>query len=139
MPRAQQPKLAKYSKGKRAAGGKGKAKDERALPAALDRLKARLKDARVEGPSSNRVGEDDTKPEETGEDGEEAALEVDNDAGWMSHRLEFPKNDETETHRAEHDYEVIDPRAKAREIREEGQERKRSRRSEVGRAFRKGR
>ncbi|KAF8331687.1 cyclophilin-like protein [Cantharellus anzutake] len=135
-----QQELAKYSRGKRAAGGKGKAKDESALLAALDRFKARLKDARVEGPSSsNRVGEDDTKPEETGEDGEEVALEVDNDAGWMSHRLEFPKDDGAETRRAEHDYEVIDPRAKAREIREEEQERKRSRRSEVGRAFRKGR
>ncbi|KAF8331715.1 uncharacterized protein EI90DRAFT_3016270 [Cantharellus anzutake] len=103
--------------GKRAAcGRKRKAKDESALLAALDRFKARLKDARVEGPSSNRMSEDDTKPEETGEDGEEAALEVDNDTGWMSHRL--PRNDEM--HRAEHDYEVLDPRAKARGIREGG-------------------
>ncbi|KAF8312771.1 uncharacterized protein EI90DRAFT_3022885 [Cantharellus anzutake] len=87
--------------------------------------KGRLKDACVEGPSSNRVG---AKPKETGEDGEQAALEVDNDTSWMSHRLEFPKDDEAGAHRAEHDYEVIDPRAKAREIREEEQERKRSRR-----------
>ncbi|KAF8331731.1 uncharacterized protein EI90DRAFT_3289373 [Cantharellus anzutake] len=90
---------------KRAAGAKGKAK---ALLATLDWFKARPRDARVEGPSSNCMGEG----------GEEAALEVDNDTGWISHRLEFPKNDRAETHRAEHDYEVIDPRAKARGLRE---------------------
>ncbi|KAF8331762.1 uncharacterized protein EI90DRAFT_3123404 [Cantharellus anzutake] len=100
---------------KRAAGAKGKAK---ALLATLDWFKARPRDARVEGPSSNCMGEDDTKPGEMGEGGEEAALEVDNDTGWISHRLEFPKNDRAETHRAEHDYKVIDPRAKARGLRE---------------------
>ncbi|KAF8331700.1 uncharacterized protein EI90DRAFT_962764 [Cantharellus anzutake] len=84
-------------------------KKKKRMKAPLPLLKARLKDVHVEGPSSNRVGENDTKPEETGEDGGEAALEVDNDTSWMSHRLEFPKNDEAEMHRAEHDYEVIDP------------------------------
>ena len=136
-----QQELAKYSKGKRSAKGKGKGKerDEADLLAALDQFRSRLKkNASTEESSSAHRIDDGMVPPGT-QDGEEAGLEVDDDSGWMKQRLEFPKDNDAETYRAEHDYDVIDPRAKARDIREEERERKRARRSEVGRAFRKGR
>ncbi|KAG5633013.1 hypothetical protein DXG03_009062, partial [Asterophora parasitica] len=41
---------------------------------------------------------------------EDAGMEVDDDRGFMSHALHFPKDDGEETRKAERDYEVIDPR-----------------------------
>ncbi len=137
-----QQEIDKYSKGKRTKGkGKGKERDETDLLVALSLFRSRLKDVSAEGSSARRTDDDVKVPSEAEgiEDGEKATLEVDDDVGWMNHRLEFPKDNDAETYRAEHDYDVIDPRAKARDIHQEEREKKRARRSEVGRAFRKGR
>ena len=58
------------------------------------------------------------------EDGAEDGMEVDNDIEWLRHRLEFPKDDGQESARAEHDYEVIDPRARGARAKEEERARK---------------
>lgn len=66
---------------------------------------------------------DDSGAKDTDEDG----LEVDDDVGWMRHALKFEEEKSDETRRAEDEYtvsgafgcadtQVIDPRAKAREI-----------------------
>ncbi|WVQ79826.1 peptidyl-prolyl isomerase CWC27 [Cryptococcus sp. DSM 104549] len=47
---------------------------------------------------------------------EEEGIEVDDDVGWMRHRLKFVVNESELTRRAEEEYSVIDPRAKAREL-----------------------
>ncbi|KIJ65279.1 hypothetical protein HYDPIDRAFT_111198, partial [Hydnomerulius pinastri MD-312] len=43
-------------------------------------------------------------------DGEDPGVKVDNDWGFMSHALQFPKDDGEEMRKVEWDYEVIDPR-----------------------------
>ncbi|ODN79478.1 peptidyl-prolyl isomerase CWC27 [Cryptococcus amylolentus CBS 6039] len=49
-----------------------------------------------------------------GEDDE--GVEVDDDVGWMRHTLKFVVDEKELTRRAEDEYAVIDPRAKARDI-----------------------
>lgn len=53
-----------------------------------------------------------------------SGLEVDDDVDWLSHRLHFPKGNEEEVNKAERDYEVIDPRARASRAKEEEREKK---------------
>ncbi|KIJ58446.1 hypothetical protein HYDPIDRAFT_119518, partial [Hydnomerulius pinastri MD-312] len=66
-------------------------------------------------------------------DGEDPGMEVDDDRGFMSHALQFPKDDGEETRKAERDYEVIDPRQRGARAREEERERKRASRGRDGR------
>ena len=61
-------------------------------------------------------------------------LEVDDDVGWLKHRLSFPKGNEEEVEKAEREYEVIDPRARATRAKEEERQKKaRSGRTHRGR------
>ena len=60
----------------------------------------------------------------TGGGGLEEGLEVDDDVEWLSHQLQFPKDNGQESARAEHDYEVIDPRARGARAKEEEKARK---------------
>ncbi|KAG8731032.1 hypothetical protein FRC12_019934 [Ceratobasidium sp. 428] len=136
--------LAKYKKGRGASSkkGKGKGRDETDVLAALSTFRGRLQQSMGD---EDEEGEDtamqDTPPKE-GEEGEQGAenlLEVDDDSSWIGHRLRFAKDDGTETRRAEHEYEVIDPRTRGNQARMEERERKAGKRSAVGQAFQKGR
>ena len=57
---------------------------------------------------------------------EDAGMEVDDDTGFMAHALHFSKDNTEETVKAERDYEVIDPRARGAQAREEERERKKA-------------
>ncbi|CAE6482241.1 unnamed protein product [Rhizoctonia solani] len=93
----------------------------------------------VEDGEDEDVGmEDGTESKDKGEGGEQPQ-EVDNDSSWIGHKLKFAKDDGSETRRAEHDYEVIDPRARGNQAKMEERERKANKRSNVGQAFQKGR
>lgn len=132
--------LAKYRnkapRGKPDTEGKTKKRDENDLLARLEKFKGKLKqreDPPVDEFKSEDVGDYDMKASN------EADMDVDNDDDWIGHRLNFPKGNEEEVNRAEHDYEVIDPRARGAQARQQEMERKRARKSNVGGAFRKGR
>ncbi|WRT64533.1 peptidyl-prolyl isomerase CWC27 [Kwoniella shivajii] len=62
--------------------------------------------------------------EQRGEDD----LEVDDDVAWMKHSLKFIVDEKELTRRAEDEYSVIDPRAKARELAESSRKEKESHR-----------
>lgn len=130
-PSALEQELAKYSKGKK--GGKGKKKDEGDTLAALDAFRGKLKDRLEEDDPDGDVPMADG----AAEDGEEN-LDVDDDQGWLGHRLHFPKDDGSETVRAEMDYEVIDPRVRGQKAKDEEREKKRSAKAPVGKAFQRG-
>jgi peptidyl-prolyl cis-trans isomerase SDCCAG10 len=128
--------LAKYSKGK-GLSKKGKKKDEGDVLAALNSFRGKLKNSTFEGLGR---GNDDVK---TGGDagGEKAELpageedpgmEVDDDQGFMSHALHFPKDDGEESRKAERDFEVIDPRERGAKAKEEERERKRAMKAKGG-------
>ncbi|KAG9102398.1 Peptidyl-prolyl isomerase cwc27 [Ceratobasidium sp. 370] len=132
--------LAKYKKGRTNKKGKGKGRDESDMLAALSTFRGRLQQSMGEDQDDEDVGMQDVPPKEDkgGEQGEENLLEVDDDSSWIGHRLRFAKDDGTETRRAEHEYEVIDPRARGNQARMEERERKAGKRSAVGQAFQKG-
>jgi peptidyl-prolyl cis-trans isomerase SDCCAG10 len=67
--------------------------------------------------------------------GEDEGMEVDDDVDWLRHRLHFATDDAAETARAEHDYEVIDPRTRGAKAKEEEMERKRAKK-DGGRGYR---
>ena len=68
----------------------------------------------------------------------ESAMEVDDDTGFLTHRLYFPKDNNEEIEKAERDYEVIDPRQRSARAREEERERKkRIKPRDGGRGFRR--
>mgnify|MGYP006876497364 CR=1 FL=1 len=109
--------LAKYQKGRgravaRAANSRRKREEEDDLLEEMTRFSKRVINDVSEGPR-----------EEVGE-GEEG-LEVDNDVGWMRHELKFLVDEKELTRRAEEEYAVIDPRAKARELAEQEKKEKR--------------
>ncbi|KZP00961.1 cyclophilin-like protein [Calocera viscosa TUFC12733] len=56
---------------------------------------------------------------------EDVGEEMDTDKDWLGHALHFEKGGEEETRRAEADYEVIDPRARARWAKDERKEERR--------------
>ncbi|KAG5650987.1 hypothetical protein H0H81_010312 [Sphagnurus paluster] len=114
-----QAELDKYSKG-RGALKKGKRKDEGDVLAALNSFRGKLKNSGASGPMD--VDSDDKEKEDGDED---AGMEVDDDLGFMNHKLHFPKDDGEETRKAERDYEVIDPRMRGAQAKEEERERKR--------------
>lgn len=118
-----QAELAKYTTGK--GRKKGKRKDEGDVLAALDSFRGKLQSTMLVDDEAATA----TEPAEDGEAavpaGEEAGMEVDDDTGFMSHALHFPKDDGEEGIKAERDYEVIDPRQRSAKAKEEERERKR--------------
>ncbi|CUA78116.1 peptidyl-prolyl cis-trans isomerase SDCCAG10 [Rhizoctonia solani] len=132
--------LAKYKKGRAGKKGKGKGRDEADLLDALSSFRGRLqKSLKDDDDGDEDVGtEDGTENKEKGESAEQPQ-EVDNDSSWIGHKLKFAKDDGSETRRAEHEYEVIDPRARSSQAQMEERERKANKRSNIGQAFQKGR
>lgn len=63
---------------------------------------------------------------------EDPGIEVDDDRGFLSHALHFPKDDGEESRKAEKDYEVIDPRERGAKAKEEERERKRAMKARGG-------
>ena len=111
--------LAKYEKS-RGVHRKGQKKDESDVLAALAGFRSKLQTSAADEDAMDvsESFETGTQPIE-----EEAGMEVDNDRGFMGHSLHFPK-DEEEVRKAERDYEVIDPRARGAQARQEERERK---------------
>ena len=71
-----------------------------------------------------------TPQEGMGDEGE--GMEVDNDIDFLSHRLLFPKGNEEEVNKAEREYEVIDPRKRSAQAKEEYRDRRRQSRPKGG-------
>ncbi|KAG6918171.1 hypothetical protein DXG01_016156 [Tephrocybe rancida] len=118
-----QEELDKYAKG-RGLHKKGKRKDEGDVLAALNSFRGKLQNSAAMGMDGNDDdGDADAGVREEG--GENMGIEVDDDRGFMSHALHFPKDDGEETRKAERDYEVIDPRQRGAKAKEEERERKR--------------
>ncbi|KAL5633196.1 hypothetical protein ACGC1H_003631 [Rhizoctonia solani] len=130
--------LSKYKKGRAGKKSKGKGRDEGDLLDALSSFRGRLQKSLKDDDDEDVGMEDGTESKEKGE-GEEQPQEVDNDSSWIGHKLKFVKDDGSETRRAEHEYEVIDPRVRGSQARLEERERKANKRSNVGQAFQKGR
>lgn len=107
--------LSQYSSS-RGTHKKGKRKDEGDVLAALSSFRGKLQSLMAVDDEGGQ-GEGD----EAGGD-----VEVDDDRGFMSHVLHFPKGNEEETEKAERDYEVIDPRMRGAQAREQERERKKS-------------
>ncbi|KAG6831781.1 hypothetical protein H0H87_003906, partial [Tephrocybe sp. NHM501043] len=114
-----QEELDKYAKG-RGLHRKGKRKDEGDVLAALNSFRGKLQQSM--NVDEDNVGDGDGETKAGGEDGR---MEVDDDRGFMSHALHFPKDDGEESRKAERDYEVIDPRQRGARAKEEERERKR--------------
>ena len=112
--------LAKYSKGK-GLSKKGKRKDEGDVLAALNSFRGKLKGSMLEG-----LDEDGQKKTGLAIGEEDPGMEVDDDQGFLSHALHFPKDDGEESRKAERDFEVIDPRERGAKAKEEERERKRA-------------
>jgi len=123
--------LAKYSRGRglNKKGKDGKRKDEGDVLAALNSFRGKLKSEKFDD-----IDDDNTEGEigqkQLGE--EDPGMEVDDDRGFMSHALHFPKDDGEESRKAERDYEVIDPRQRGARAKEEERERKRAIKSRGG-------
>ncbi|KAF8677709.1 Peptidyl-prolyl cis-trans isomerase [Rhizoctonia solani] len=132
--------LAKYKKGRGDGGkkGKGKGRDEGDLLAALSSFRGRLQKSLGDEDEDGDVGMEDGPESKEKAEGEQPE-EVDNDSSWIGHKLKFAKDDGSETRRAEHEYEVIDPRARSSQAKMEERERKANKRSNIGQAFQKGR
>ena len=128
--------LAKYAKG-RASQKKakdGRKKDEGDVLAALSSFRGMLQAATpVSLGMGEHAGDDDANEEDAQEaGGRDHGMEVDDDRGFISHVLHFPKDDGEETRKAERDYEVIDPRQRSARAREEERERKRATKGKNG-------
>jgi peptidyl-prolyl cis-trans isomerase SDCCAG10 len=117
--------LAKYAKS-RGVHRKGRKKDESDVLAALAGFRSKLQtstkdddEMMMDAPSTN-----DEMVTQSMEGVEEEAVEVDSDLGFMGHLLQFPKGNEEEVQKAEREYEVIDPRARGAQARQEERERR---------------
>jgi len=113
--------LAKYEK-KRGIHRKGRKKDESDVLVALAGFRNKLQTSAVERDDERMdvsPSEAATQPMEG-----EVEMEVDNDRGFMGHSLQFPKGNEEEVRKAEREYEVIDPRARSAQARQEERERR---------------
>jgi peptidyl-prolyl cis-trans isomerase SDCCAG10 len=121
--------MAKYAKSrgvhKKTKDGK-RAKDEGDVLAALDSFRSKLKTIVPD--------EDDEPGEMQGEDAqptavvlgeEDPGMDVDDDTGFLRHALHFPKDNSEEVMKAERDYEVIDPRQRSAQAKEEAREKRR--------------
>lgn len=117
--------LAKYEKS-RGIHRKGRKKDESNVLAALAGFRSKLQTSVVANETVDvSASAEDTEAGTQAIEGEgESGLEVDSDRGFMGHLLQFPKGNEEEVQKAERDYEVIDPRARGAQARQEERERK---------------
>ena len=119
-------------------GKKGKRKEEADIMAQLGSFRSKLKSTATDSNDADV----EMKPADSAPvlpDPEDPGQEVDDDTSWAAHVLHFPKDNGEETNRAERDYEVIDPRARKAQAKAEETDRKKSKRSEVGEAFRRRR
>ena len=121
--------MAKYAKSrgvhKKTKDGK-RARVEGDILAALDSFRTKLKTV---------LPEEHDEPAETANEGaqptpaapgeEDPGMEVDDDTGFLGHALHFPKDNTEEVMKAERDYEVIDPRQRSAQAREEAKEKRR--------------
>ena len=123
--------LAKYSRGRglNKKGKDGKRKDEGSVLAALNSFRGKLKSEKFDDIDDDNT-EGEIRKKQLGE--EDPGMEVDDDRGFMSHALHFPKDDGEESRKAERDYEVIDPRQRGARAKEEERERKRAIKSRGG-------
>lgn len=131
--------LAKYSKGRKS-DRKKRGKGEEEVLGMLNSFRGKLKnsnfadgpeeDAKMEGEADGGEGKMDVG-------GEDPGIEVDDDRGFLSHSLHFPKDDGEESRKAERDYEVIDPRERGAKAREEERERKKAMRAGKGGGYRR--
>jgi len=117
--------LAKYEKS-RGVHRKGRKKDESDVLAALAGFRSKLQTsvvAREADATDVSASAEDTEAGTQAIEGE-SGLEVDSDRGFMGHLLQFPKGNEEEVQKAAREYEVIDPRARGAQARQEQRERK---------------
>jgi len=123
--------LAKYEKS-RGVHRKGRKKDESDVLAALAGFRSKLQTSVAAGEDEEAmdVSADET---EAGTQVIETGIEVDSDRGFMRHLLQFPKGNEAEVQKAEREYEVIDPRARGAQARQEARDRKTAGRKGRGR------
>ena len=117
--------LARYEKG-RGAHRKGRKKDESDILAALAGFRSKLQTSMVADEAVDGTLGDAEPPVEEQAQGDTSGMEVDTDRGFMGHLLQFPKGNEEEVQKAEREYEVIDPRARGAQARQEERERKRA-------------
>ncbi|WVQ98305.1 hypothetical protein IAU59_005428 [Kwoniella sp. CBS 9459] len=120
-PSVLEQELAKYSKGRGRAAAKhgnkrGRKDEEDDLLQEMSRFSSKVAKAEPVEDDEGDAGRGDEN-ERTKEvvEGEED-LEVDDDVGWMRHKLKFIVDEKELTRRAEEEYSVIDPRAKARQL-----------------------
>jgi peptidyl-prolyl cis-trans isomerase SDCCAG10 len=132
--------LAKYEKG-RGVHRKGRKKDESEVLAAIAGFRNKLQMSVVARDKDEEPDDwmGDAEPgaqEHATEEDTNTIIEVDSDQGFMGHVLEFPKGNEEEVQKAEREYEVIDPRARGAQAREEELKRKRAAAMKRGRGRR---
>lgn len=132
--------LSKYTAGRgrssaRAGNKRGKREEEDDLLKEMGKFskKVALADEEEE---ADQGGATDIEEAVAGE-----GMELDDDVGWMRHRLKFVVDEKELTRRAEDEYSVIDPRAKARSLAEEQKKEKENQRrgrtaADVGRVRR---
>ena len=127
--------LAKYSKGRKS-DRKKRGKGEEEVLGMLNSFKGKLRDSTLaDGPGDEDVkmeGNADGGEGKMDATGEDPGIEVDDDRGFLSHSLHFPKDDGEESKKAERDYEVIDPRERGAKAREEERERRKAIRAGKG-------
>lgn len=127
--------LAKYdkSRGLHKKGKDGRKKDEGDVLKALESFRGKLKSTMFVDDEPPKADDDamETGETEGGAPNDEEGLEIDDDQGFMSHALRFPKDNTEETDKAERDYEVIDPRQRGARAKEEERERKRVEKKKV--------
>ncbi|KAI0063990.1 cyclophilin-like protein [Artomyces pyxidatus] len=126
--------LAKYAKS-RGIHKKDKRKDESDVMAALTSFRTKLQSSQVDrmdlDDDPGESAEDAVVSEQPQAEGD-PGMEVDDDRGFMSHLLHFPKGNEEEVAKAEREYEVIDPRQRGAKAKEEERERKRAMKNRGG-------
>lgn len=133
-PSALEQELAKYSRGRTAGAKKGQKKDEGDVLALLSNFRSKIRDAPagdddVDMDTGDDAHGDGGDKDKAGDEEEMESLEVDDDRDWLSHRLKFPKTvDLEEQSKAQDHYEVIDPRARGRQAKDEEKDRKGSQR-----------
>ncbi|RXK39178.1 peptidyl-prolyl isomerase CWC27 [Tremella mesenterica] len=119
--------LSKYAAGRgraaaRSANKRGRRDEEEDLLLQLGEFTKRVAAMGEESPREEAPEEPQAdKSQEEGEmiTGDTEGLETDDDVGWMKHQLKFIVDEKELTRRAEDEYAVIDPRAKARQLAQE--------------------
>lgn len=136
---------AKYQRGQAAARKSGRKRDENDVLSALQSFRGKLQQARGDSDEEDDTRKNTKSIAVDGESGkmvendgnaEGEGMEVDDDVDWLHHRLHFADDGAAEASRAEHDYEVIDPRMRSAKAKEEEMERRREKtRKDGGRGF----